>query len=366
MQIPKVSLTPPDSLNTVGGTAAVEKGRWSCRCAFGVTSWRGRGHSGRGLRRDRNLAVAAEGMLVARAQDLAANVGELVESGADITIDLTTAVGDDGAPHVTVTLPEVSRFEPAAAGGGRVGQGGEALDSSRLAQPGVLAEEIPLPKFVLGEHDAAAASGLSLAPLYRFLDIVIAGVLLLVLTPLMLVAAIAVKADTPGPVLYRHRRFGRNGKAIGVMKFRSMVVDADRRIEEARQAVAAQDGAVVDAPTFKSADDPRITRVGRFLRRSGIDEIPQLFNVIAGQMSVVGPRPLVADEVAMLSTDQAKLRHSVRPGITCLWQVFRTETTSFSDRMQLDLLYVNRRSLLLYLTLVVITPLALFRGRGAF
>ena len=305
---------------------------------------------------------------MARAQESAPAVVDDVQSRFGITVDLTdSGPSGDGEPRVGLSLADAGTLRPAVAGARGSGHPltVDGLERPPQAQTGLSVPQPSLPQFILGDARPASAGLGALAPLYRMFDLILAGVLLLLLTPLMIAAAVAIKLDSPGPVLYRHPRLGRNGRKLGVLKFRSMVVDADRKIEEARLAVLAQNGTTLDAPTFKSADDPRVTRVGRFLRRSGIDEIPQLFNVLSGHMSVVGPRPLVVDEVAMLSPEQAKLRHMVRPGITCLWQVFRTESTTFAERMDLDLLYVKHRSFRLYLTLVVITPLALFRGRGA-
>ena len=287
------------------------------------------------------------------------------QSRFGITIDLTDS-GEFEDTAGSSPLRDGRLLRTAAAGPGVPPHSIDGIETWRHSPPGSSVDAVPLPGFILGKRSMESAGPKVLAAVQRGFDLVLAGLLLFVLTPLMIVAATAVKLDSPGPIFYRHRRCGRHGRKVGVLKFRSMVVDADRKVEEARREVLARNGTTVDAPTFKSADDPRITRVGRFLRRSGIDEIPQLLNVIAGHMSIVGPRPLVEDEVAMLSPEEANLRHSVRPGITCLWQVFRTEATSFSERMQLDLLYVRQRSLRLYLTLVVITPLALFRGRGAY
>jgi lipopolysaccharide/colanic/teichoic acid biosynthesis glycosyltransferase len=145
-----------------------------------------------------------------------------------------------------------------------------------------------------------------------------------------------------------------------------MVSDADKLVPDMAKLAEATGLQTTDAPMFKSADDPRVTRVGRVLRRTGIDELPQLFNVVAGHMSLVGPRPLVPEEAASLAPHAAERRHSVRPGLTCLWQVLRQEDTSFAERMQLDLLYVNHQSLALDVALIALTPPAIAGGNGSY
>ncbi|MBK5269282.1 MAG: sugar transferase [Acidimicrobiia bacterium] len=197
----------------------------------------------------------------------------------------------------------------------------------------------------------------------RMLDIIGAAVLLVLALPLMIGVAVAIKATSPGPVFYLHERVGRRGQPFRVWKFRSMRSD----VTHADIAdVIALDEHRVNSPVYKSPNDPRITRVGRFIRRTGIDELPQLFNVLGSSMSLVGPRPLVDEEVAELSVEEFKRRNSVAPGVTGLWQVFRRSETSFEERMRLDLTYVGCRGLLLDLYLLVMTPLALVRGDRSF
>jgi len=200
------------------------------------------------------------------------------------------------------------------------------------------------------------------APAKRTSDILLAGGLLLLALPMMAAAAVAVRMMSPGPIFYTQERCGRNGRSFKIIKFRSMVPDAEERIDEMVELAKATELRTSDAPMFKSADDPRITTVGRFLRRTGIDELPQLLNVLRGEMSLVGPRPLVPDEARTLGLVVAGLRHAVRPGLTCLWQVLRTSDTSFDERIQLDLLYTRRRSLVLDLALIAMTPVALVVG----
>ena len=200
----------------------------------------------------------------------------------------------------------------------------------------------------------------------RATDVVLASALLIISMPVLAAATAAIRLTSPGPILYSQERSGYKGRSFRILKFRSMVSGADQLIPEMSQLAEVADLRTTDAPMFKSADDPRITRVGRLLRRTGIDELPQLFNVITGDMSLVGPRPLVPEEAATLAPLAAERRQSVRPGLTCLWQVLREEDTSFSERMQLDLLYVNHRSLLLDLSLIALTPGAIAGGNGSY
>ena len=200
----------------------------------------------------------------------------------------------------------------------------------------------------------------------RGIDIVLAIVLIALLTPFLIVAAVAVVATSKGPIIYRQQRVGRRGRTFRMLKFRSMVVDADQKTEEMAEMVRRGHLDAVDAPAFKCADDPRVTHVGQVLRRTSLDELPQLLNVLMGQMSLVGPRPVEQVEVDALPAELAEERQSVRPGITCLWQVLRYEDMPFRDRIDLDLLYVSRRSLVLDLALLALTPVAVVTGDSAY
>ncbi|MCR1781695.1 sugar transferase [Nocardioides carbamazepini] len=186
-----------------------------------------------------------------------------------------------------------------------------------------------------------------------------ASFLLLLLAPVLLAVALAVKLDDGGPVLYRHRRIGLDGREFGLWKFRSMVPDA-----------ATQHAALVDARgdtplLFKLSDDPRVTRVGTVLRRWSVDELPQLLNVLAGQMSLVGPRPQVAAEVACYSPAMHR-RLRVRPGMTGLWQVSGRSELTAAEAERLDLSYVENWSMTADLTILARTTRAVLRGEGAF
>ena len=202
--------------------------------------------------------------------------------------------------------------------------------------------------------------------LKRMVDLLVSGLLLLLLLPVYVVVAVVVWSTSRGPALYRQEHVGRGGSTYMILKFRSMTVDADQRLDEMDELAAA--GAVHpgSGPAFKAPDDPRVTKVGKIIRRTGLDELPQLFNIIGGSMSIIGPRPLVAKEVAELEPPDAELRHTVRPGVSCIWQVTRTSDMVFEDRIALDLLYVQRRSMTLDLALFMMTPIAIFRGEGTY
>ena len=190
-------------------------------------------------------------------------------------------------------------------------------------------------------------------------DRVGATLLLLLSSPVLVLAAILIKLDSSGPVLFRQRRVGRNGQTFVLYKFRSMVDDAERQ----RGKVAGlneQDGVM-----FKIRQDPRVTRMGRWLRRLSVDELPQLFNVLRGQMSLVGPRPPLPEEVARYH-DDVRRRLLVKPGITGLWQVSGRADLSWEDSVRLDLYYVENWSLVADLLILWKTASAVLRGRGAY
>lgn len=180
----------------------------------------------------------------------------------------------------------------------------------------------------------------------RCFDVVMAAFAIVVLGPVLLLAALAVKLGDRGPVFFKQTRVGRSARLFGVYKFRSMQVDAEKRLAEI-QGTNERIG-----PLFKMERDPRITRVGKFLRESSLDELPQLFNVIKGEMSLVGPRPALPAEVLAFPAD-LRLREQVRPGITGLWQVEARDSPSFEAYRRLDLFYVENWSLTLDLIIVL-------------
>lgn len=212
-------------------------------------------------------------------------------------------------------------------------------------------------------HRAAGRTG-PLAPWFaqrlpwwkRTLDVAVALAGLLLLWPLMLAAAVLIKLTSPGPVLFSQLREGRAGAVFRLYKFRTMRVGADAE-KHALRARSEQDG-----PAFKMRNDPRVTRVGRWLRATCIDELPQLWNVLKGEMSLVGPRPLPCDESRACQSWQRR-RLDVTPGLTCLWQVQSGSRVSFVQWMRLDLRYANSYCLLGDLRLLLHTALAIARRR---
>jgi len=193
----------------------------------------------------------------------------------------------------------------------------------------------------------------------RIFDVVVSAALLAVLAPWLLLVALAVKLDSPGPILFRQRRVGLNGREFWLYKFRSMYEDA-----EARRAALEHRNEIQNGPAFKLSDDPRITRVGRVLRKTSFDEVPQFWNVLKGEMSVVGPRPPIPDEVRRYQRWQRR-RLSVKPGLTCTWQVSNRHQLDFQQWMELDLRYIDNWSLWHDLEIVVRTIPAVLLGKGA-
>ena len=191
-------------------------------------------------------------------------------------------------------------------------------------------------------------------------DYVGSFLLLVVMALPMAIVAFLIKLASPGPVLFRQRRAGLNGRPFTMVKFRTMVTNA----EQLQIELAALNE--MSGPVFKITSDPRITPLGKFLRKYSIDELPQLFNVLSGDMSLVGPRPLPVHEVARFDDASHRRRLSVRPGLTCLWQVQgRNKITNFSEWVRLDLEYIDNWSLWLDLKILVRTIPAVFAGTGA-
>ncbi len=193
----------------------------------------------------------------------------------------------------------------------------------------------------------------------RLIDVVVSSLLLLLLCPFMLLVALIIRLQSPGPVFFRQKRVGKNGRMFILLKFRSMVVDAERKLEALREKNE------MSGPVFKIKNDPRVTPFGRILRRYSIDELPQLFNVLKGDMSLVGPRPPLPEEVSMYMRKQRK-RLSMRPGLTCEWQVSgRNEIPDFEYWANLDLEYINTWSLWKDFKLLLRTIPAVLSGSGA-
>jgi lipopolysaccharide/colanic/teichoic acid biosynthesis glycosyltransferase len=184
--------------------------------------------------------------------------------------------------------------------------------------------------------------------LKRTIDLLLTSVTLVMAVPLLLVAALAIKLDDGGPILFRQRRVGRNGETFTILKLRTMVLDAEQRLE------ALKDRNERKGPLFKLTSDPRVTRAGRILRACSVDELPQLFNVLRGEMSLVGPRPALPSEVA--DFDEVLLaRTQVLPGMTGLWQVEARDNAEFDTYRRLDLFYVENWSVTLDLVVLLAT-----------
>ena len=192
----------------------------------------------------------------------------------------------------------------------------------------------------------------------RVMDIILSFIGLVLLSPILLLVSLFIKIDSKGPIFFKQKRIGINGTEFEMFKFRSMVVNAEElkaKLEEKNE---------MSGPMFKIADDPRITKVGRFIRKTSIDELPQLWNVIKGDMSLVGPRPSLPNEVAQFEPWMRK-RFEVKPGLTCFWQVGGRNNIDFEDWMKLDIKYVKERSLLLDAKLIFKTFFVLFGDENA-
>lgn len=192
----------------------------------------------------------------------------------------------------------------------------------------------------------------------RCLDLVIASIGLVLLSPIMLLVALAIKLESKGPVIYKQTRIGKDGREFTFYKFRSMYEGADK-IRDQLQHLNEASG-----PIFKIKNDPRITRVGRIIRKTSLDELPQFFNVLKGDMSLVGPRPPLPCEVEQYTPYQRQ-RLAVLPGITCLWQISGRSNIDFDRWVELDLEYIRKQSLWLDLMILIKTIPAVIKGTGA-
>jgi exopolysaccharide biosynthesis polyprenyl glycosylphosphotransferase len=193
----------------------------------------------------------------------------------------------------------------------------------------------------------------------RTIDILVSGFLILLFSPVFLIVAALIRLTSPGPVWFVQKRMGLNKRIFSMCKFRTMVPDAEQRMAEIEHLNEAS------GPVFKIKDDPRITPIGRLLRKTSLDELPQLFNVLKGDMSLVGPRPLPVRDYQGFDQDWQRRRFSVRPGITCLWQIAGRSSISFERWMELDMEYIDQWSLWLDLQILVRTIPAVLKGTGA-
>ncbi len=201
----------------------------------------------------------------------------------------------------------------------------------------------------------------------RFLDVVLTLLLLIPLSIVMLIVALAIRLDSEGPIFFRQRRVGLNGVEFNMFKFRSMYHRCDDTLH--REAIArymANETVNGDASTnlhYKQIDDPRVTRVGRFIRKMSFDELPQFFNILRGEMTLVGPRPPLPYEVEIY-TEHDKLRLCGRPGLTGVWQVYGRSQVPFHEMVEMDIDYLQQQSILQDLKLIVLTIPVMVLGRG--
>ena len=192
----------------------------------------------------------------------------------------------------------------------------------------------------------------------RIIDIVASFTGLILLSPLILIVSMLIKLESKGEVIFKQKRVGLNGKEFYMYKFRSMVINA----EELKEQLESQNE--MSGPMFKIKDDPRITKVGKFMRKTSIDELPQLINVIKGDMSLVGPRPSLPKEVEKFEQWMME-RLEVKPGLTCIWQISGRNNIDFEDWMKLDIKYVRERSFKLDMKLILKTVLVLLGDKNA-
>jgi len=194
----------------------------------------------------------------------------------------------------------------------------------------------------------------------RIFDIIIAAILLVLLIPVFVGVAIAIRLEDPGPILFKQTRVGRWGELFTMWKFRSMFTDAEERKKELMEQNEMEGGVL-----FKMKDDPRITKVGRIIRKTSIDELPQLWNVLKGDMSLVGPRPPVPVEVDQYSLSDRR-RLEVIPGITCIWQISGRSDIPFDQQVELDVQYIESQSFWTDIKILIKTVPALLFGAGAY
>ena len=193
----------------------------------------------------------------------------------------------------------------------------------------------------------------------RFFDLTVSLIALIVLSPLFLIIAIAIKMDSKGSVFFLHRRVGYRGRPVYLIKFRSMVDGAEQMISDFTPEQRAE-----WEDNYKLENDKRVTRVGKFLRRTSLDELPQLLNIIAGSMSIVGPRPVVENELEMYGDNKEKFL-SMKPGLTGFWASHGRSNTTYEHRMMLELYYIDHASIWLDLKIMVKTVFCVISGDGA-
>lgn len=195
--------------------------------------------------------------------------------------------------------------------------------------------------------------------LKRFIDIIIGTIGLIVCIPIFIIIGIAIKIDSKGPVFFKHKRIGKHGKKLEIYKFRTMIENAEEAMKNFTEEQKKE-----FAENFKLENDPRVTRVGKILRKTSLDELPQIINILKGEMSIIGPRPVVRSELEKYGSNQDKFL-SVAPGLTGNWAANGRSDVSYEERMALELDYVNNRSLILDMKIFFKTILSVLKGRGA-
>lgn len=193
----------------------------------------------------------------------------------------------------------------------------------------------------------------------RFADIIGSAIAIILLSPFFIIISIAIKATSKGPVIFVHNRVGKNGKKIGIYKFRSMVMNAEELIEKFTPEQKEE-----FKKNFKLENDPRITKIGKFLRKTSLDELPQLFNILKGDLSIVGPRPIMEVETKIYGKYKDMLL-SVKPGLTGFWAANGRSDTSYKRRRAMEIYYVKNRSLLFDIKIIFKTVISVFKGEGA-
>lgn len=193
----------------------------------------------------------------------------------------------------------------------------------------------------------------------RFADIVCSAIAIVLLSPFFIIISIAIKATSKGPVIFVHKRVGKNGKKIGIYKFRSMVMNAEELIEKFTPEQKEE-----FKKNFKLKNDPRITKIGKFLRKTSLDELPQLFNILKGDLSIVGPRPIVEVETEIYG-EYKNMLLSVKPGLTGFWAANGRSDISYKRRRAMEIYYVKNRSLLFDIKIIFKTVISVFKGEGA-
>jgi exopolysaccharide biosynthesis polyprenyl glycosylphosphotransferase len=341
--------------------------------AFAHLGLRGLRRSGRNYRNvlivgSGPRALAARGVLESHPEWGLRLVGYLDETDAPVVdgiapeqvhklVDLPQLLTDDVVDEVVIACPRsmLASLAPVISVCAAAGVPitllsdlfGDYLPAPRVTSFGTLA----------ALNFAAVHHSRSQLAMKRMIDVIVSATLLLIAAPVIGIAALAINRSSPGPVLFRQMRCGLHGRRFEMLKLRTMVADAEARRAEVLSLNE------MDGPVFKIKNDPRITPVGRVLRRWSIDELPQLWNVLVGDMSLVGPRPPIPSEVVQYETSDRR-RLSMRPGLTCLWQVAGRNTIGFAQWVKLDLLYIDTWSLAQDFKILLKTFPAVLRGTG--